>query len=155
MPEVEKAVEIAAKAHQGQTDKSGSPYILHPIKLVLQMETEAEMKAAALHDVVEDSDCTLEELREEEGFSEEVVEAVKHLTKAKYLRSRELDIDEEDYEEFVDRAKENSISRNVKLADLEHNMDMTRLDELTEDDLSRLERYYASWDKLQGIEYLQ
>jgi len=89
------------------------------------------------------------------GFSEEVVEAVKHLTKAKYLRSRELDIDEEDYEEFVDRAKENSISRNVKLADLEHNMDMTRLDELTEDDLSRLERYYASWDKLQGIEYLQ
>jgi len=67
MPEVEKAVEIAAKAHQGQTDKSGSPYILHPIKLVLQMETEAEMKAAALHDVVEDSDCTLEGLREK-GF---------------------------------------------------------------------------------------
>jgi len=147
MPEVEKAVEIAAVAHRGQTDKSGSPYILHPIELVLKMETEAEMKAAALHDVVEDSDWTLEKLRKEE-FSEEVVEAVKHLTKAKHLRDRELETYDEDYDEFIDRAKENDIARKVKVADLEHNMDMTRLDELTESDLSRLERYYASWDKL-------
>lgn len=144
---VERAIEISVEAHRNQSDKSGESYVLHPLKLMLEMDTETEMKVAVLHDVAEDSPWTLEDLRDD-GFSTEVVEAVKHLTKAKYLRDDELGVDVEDYGEFIDRVKENETARKVKLADIEHNMDLTRLDELGEEDVERLERYHEAWKEL-------
>lgn len=80
MANLEKAIEIAAKAHAGQLDKGGEPYILHPLRVMLRMNDNLERMAAVLHDVVEDSDITLEKLSEE-GFSAEVIEAVAALTK--------------------------------------------------------------------------
>lgn len=144
---VERAIEISVEAHRNQSDKSGESYVLHPLKLMLEMDTETEMKVAVLHDVAEDSPWTLEDLRDD-GFSTEVVEAVKHLTKAKYLRDDELGVDVEDYGEFIDRVKENETARKVKLADIEHNMDLTRLNELGEEDVERLERYHEAWKEL-------
>lgn len=144
---VERAIEISVEAHRNQSDKSGESYVLHPLKLMLEMDTETEMKVAVLHDVAEDSPWTLEDLRDD-GFSTEVVEAVKHLTKAKYLRDDELGVDVEDYGEFIDRVKENETARKVKLADIEHNMDLTRLDELGEEDVERLESYHEAWKEL-------
>ncbi len=75
MGTLENAIKIAAQAHQGQKDKAGAPYILHPLRLMMQMKTESEMMTAILHDVVEDSDWTLEKLREK-GFSEELLEVI-------------------------------------------------------------------------------
>ena len=147
MSTLERAVEIATEAHRGQTDKSGEPYILHPLELLSRMENDTERKAAVLHDVVEDSDWTLKDLRCE-GFSEEMVDAVEHLTKAKYLDDDELETVEKDYDEFIERVKKNEIARNVKQADIEHNMDLTRLDDPTQEDLERLMRYHRSWKKL-------
>lgn len=147
MSTLERAVEIATEAHRGQTDKSGEPYILHPLELLSRMENDTERKAAVLHDVVEDSDWTLNDLRCE-GFSEEMVDAVEHLTKAKYLADYELETVEKDYDEFIERVKKNEIARKVKQADIEHNMDLTRLEDLTQEDLERLMRYHRSWKKL-------
>jgi (p)ppGpp synthase/HD superfamily hydrolase len=147
MSTLERAVEIATEAHRGQTDKSGEPYILHPLELLSRMENDTERKAAVLHDVVEDSDWTLNDLRCE-GFSEEMVDAVEHLTKAKYLDDDELETVEKDYDEFIERVKKNEIARKVKQADIEHNMDLTRLDDPTQEDLERLMRYHRSWKKL-------
>lgn len=149
MASIGKAIEIAQKAHKGQKDKSDTPYIIHPIKLVSDMGNDTEKKVAALHDVVEDSDNTLADLRDK-GFSEEVVEATKHLTKDRHLEDRELGTNDESYDEFIDRVSENGLARKVKIADLEHNMDITRLEELTEDDIERLEKYHNSWKKLQN-----
>lgn len=136
-PDIEDTVQIAAEAHRGQTDKAGNPYILHPLKLMLEMDTEAEMKVALLHDVVEDSSYTANCLRET-GFSDEVIDAVEHLTKR----------DGESYDEFVNRASKNEIAEKVKRADIEHNMDITRLGEVTKKDFDRLEKYHRAWKNL-------
>jgi (p)ppGpp synthase/HD superfamily hydrolase len=79
MTTLEDAISIAAQAHKGQKDKAGAPYLLHPLRMMLRMNSEAPMIAAVLHDVVEDSDWTLEQLREK-GFSDEVLDAVECLT---------------------------------------------------------------------------
>jgi (p)ppGpp synthase/HD superfamily hydrolase len=137
MATVEKAVQIAAQAHRGQRDKAGAPYLLHPLRMMLRMESEAAMMAAVLHDVVEDSDWTLDQLRAE-GFSEEVLQAVECLTH----RSGES------YDEFVARVQTNAIARQVKLADLEDNMNIRRMAEITPKDLARLEKYHRVWRTL-------
>lgn len=124
-----KAMLIAFNAHYGQYDKSGVPYIYHPIHLAEQMETEPECIVALLHDVVEDTDITFEELEKE--FSTEVIEALKLLTHDKSVP----------YMDYVKNLKSNPISRKVKLADLRHNSDKTRLDEITEKDRKRNEKY--------------
>lgn len=129
-----KAIAIAAQAHQDQHDKAGAPYILHPLRMMLRMSSETEMMAAVLHDVVEDTDWTLEQLRQA-GFAEEVVQAVECLTHR----------DHETYDEFVARVRTNVIARKVKLADLEDNMDMRRLSILTEKDTQRLHKYHQAW----------
>jgi (p)ppGpp synthase/HD superfamily hydrolase len=129
-----KAIAIAAQAHQDQYDKAGAPYILHPLRMMLRMSSETEMMAAVLHDVVEDTDWTLEQLRQA-GFTEEVVQAVECLTHR----------DHETYNEFVARVRTNVIARKVKLADLEDNMDMRRLGTLTEKDTQRLHKYHRAW----------
>ena len=107
---LEDAISIAADAHKRQFDKAGAPYILHPLRMMMRMTSEAAMMTAILHDVVEDSDWTLEGLREV-GFSEEVLTAIDGATN----RSGES------YEQFIERAATNPIARQVKIADLEDN----------------------------------
>jgi (p)ppGpp synthase/HD superfamily hydrolase len=135
-----KAIALAAQAHQDQYDKAGAPYILHPLRMMLRMSSETEMMAAVLHDVVEDTDWTLDQLRQA-GFAEEVVQAVECLTHR----------DHETYDEFVARVRTNVIASKVKLADLEDNMDMRRLRTLTEKDTQRLHKYHQAWLALRQV----
>ncbi|MGH7597768.1 MAG: HD domain-containing protein [bacterium] len=137
MANLAKAIAIAAQAHQSQKDKSGFPYILHPIRVMMRMRSDVDMIVAILHDVVEDTDWTLEQLRAE-GFSEEVLQAVSCLTHQ----------ENESYDKFLARIESNAIARRVKLADLEDNMDVRRLNALTEKDIQRLQRYHPAWVKL-------
>jgi (p)ppGpp synthase/HD superfamily hydrolase len=137
MATVERAVQIAAEAHQGQRDKAGAPYLLHPLRMMMRMESEAAMMAAVLHDVVEDSAWMLDQLRAE-GFSEEVLQAVECLT-------HRLG---ESYDEFLARVQTDAIARQVKLADLEDNMNIRRMAEITPKDLARLEKYHRAWRTL-------
>ena len=134
---IEDAILIAAEAHEGEKDKAGAAYILHPLRMMMRMKTESEMMTAILHDVVEDTDWTLEMLREK-GFSEEVLEAVECVTNRAG----------ESYEEFIKRAGKNPIARRVKIADLEDNMNIQRIGEITQKDLERLEKYHKSWRTL-------
>jgi GTP diphosphokinase / guanosine-3',5'-bis(diphosphate) 3'-diphosphatase len=127
---LEKAIEIAAVAHTGQTDKAGQPYILHPLRVMLRVHTEEEMITAVLHDVVEDTTVTLQDLRRE-GFSDRVVAAVEALTKRKG----------ENRLEAAKRAAADAIARVVKLADNAENMDLSRIPNPTEKDLRRLDQY--------------
>jgi len=128
-----RAIAIAADAHQGQSGKAGKPYILHCIRVMLRMESGVTAIAAVLHDVVEDTDWTIEALRKE-GFAEAVLKAVDHLTRRQ----------EESYTEFIRRAAQNPIARQVKLADLEDNMDLRRIDNLKDRDLERLRKYHRA-----------
>ncbi len=139
MATVEDALSIAAQAHRGQQDKAGAPYLLHPLRLMLRMDTEAAMMAAVLHDVVEDTEWTLERLREA-GFSEEVLEAVDCLTHR----------EGESYEQFVERVRTNRIARQVKIADLEDNMNVRRINQLGPKELERMEKYHRAWRVLTG-----
>lgn len=141
MSTLERAIEIAARAHKGQVDKSGAPYILHPLRLMLRMLTLSGMMVAVLHDVIEDSEMTAEGLRAE-GFSEEIIDAVSAVTRRQ----------DETYEAFIQRAAANPLAAGVKLADLEDNMDLLRLEELGDRDLQRLARYHRSWKQLKGLQ---
>ncbi len=132
MPTLERAIEIAAKAHSGQQDKAGEPYILHPVRVMLRVTTEQERIAAVLHDVVEDTDVSLDELRGE-GFAEAVIQAIDALTK----REGESRID------AAHRAAANTIARIVKLADNAENSDLSRIANPTERDLARMKEYEA------------
>lgn len=124
-----KAMKIAYDAHNSQLDRSGVPYIFHPIHLAERMQTEDECIVALLHDVVEDTDVTFEQLETE--FSDTVIQALKLLTHD----------DSVEYMDYVRDIKDNPIAKNVKLADLRHNSDMTRLDEWTEKDARRNLKY--------------
>ena len=128
-----KAMKIAFEAHKEQVDKSGIPYIFHPFHLAEQMRTEETVCAALLHDVAEDTDVTLEDLRTQ-GFPERVIGALTLLTHD----------DAVPYMEYVAQIKENSIARAVKLADLRHNSDLTRLDHVDEKAKERVEKYKAA-----------
>ena len=139
-----KAIAIAAQAHQEQRDKAGAPYILHPLRMMLRMSSETEMMAAILHDVVEDTAWTLEQLRQA-GFAEEVVQAVECLTHR----------DHETYEEFITRVRTNPIATKVKLADLEDNMDMRRLSVVTAQDVQRLHTYHHAWMALRQVSHVE
>src|SRR5689334_3011231 len=126
---LEDAIAIAATVHKGQTDKAGAPYILHPLRLMMQMKTEAEMMVAVLHDVVEDSreqedGWTFEKLRAA-GFSDEVLAALDCVTNRTG----------ESYDEFIIRAAANPVARRVKIADLEDNMNIRRMSEMRPKDL--------------------
>lgn len=137
MPTLEDAIALAVKAHAGQVDKVGQPYILHPLRVMFAVEGEAARMAGILHDVVEDTDVTFDQLREM-GYSEEVIEALDCLTRR----------EDETYAEFVERARVNPMARQVKIADIEDNMDIRRLHEVTEDAMSRLQRYLKAWRRL-------
>ena len=142
MSSLERAISIAATAHAGQVDKAGAPYVLHPLRMMLAVTTPEARMAAVLHDVVEDTAVTFEELRAE-GFAASVLEAVEALTK----RAEE----ENDYEAFIRRVAPNPIAREVKLADLRDNLDLSRIPQPTERDRARLEKYRRAIAYLEGV----
>ncbi len=129
-PLTKKALKIAFDAHRNQLDKSGIPYVVHPLHLAEQMETEEEICTALLHDVVEDSPYTLQDMQEE-GFPNAVLQALELLT-------RQPDVP---YLDYVVRLWKNPIARKVKLADLAHNSDLARLDRVTDRDRRRVLQY--------------
>jgi (p)ppGpp synthase/HD superfamily hydrolase len=137
-PTLEDAIALAVEAHRGQRDKAGQTYILHPLRVMMRLETETERMVAVLHDVVEDSPWTLERLRGL-GYPEEVLGALDCLTKR----------EGETYEAFIERVLPHPLARRVKRADLEDNMDVRRLPAVTAKDAERLARYRAAWARLQ------
>jgi (p)ppGpp synthase/HD superfamily hydrolase len=139
MPTLEEAIALAAQAHRGQVDKAGQPYVLHLLRVMFRVETEPERIVAVLHDLVEDTSYTFDDLRAL-GYPAEIVEALDRVTRRP----------EESYEEFVERAAANPVSRRVKLADLEDNMDIRRYTTLTEHDLERLQRYLRAWQRIKA-----
>ena len=132
MATLEHAIALAARAHDGQTDKAGQPYILHPLRVMLAVATEEERMAAVLHDTVEDTPVTFQELAVE-GFPLAVIEAVEALTKHQG----------ESRLAAAQRAVVNPIARQVKLADVADNMDLSRIPKPTAKDLARLREYEA------------
>ena len=128
-----KALRLAYEAHKGQYDKSGVPYVFHPLHLAEQMDDEDSIVAALLHDVAEDTDYSLDDLRRM-GFPERALAAVALLTHNPA----------EPYLDYVARVKENAVARRVKLADLRHNSDLSRIDRVTRRDLDRVEKYAAA-----------
>lgn len=127
---LERAIMLAAKGHEGQLDKGGQPYILHPIRVMLQCETIEEKTVAMLHDLLEDTELTEADLRQA-GFPAEIIEAVLLLTKEPGA----------DYMAYIERICENRLAAQVKRADLTDNMDLNRLPGLTRRDFERLEKY--------------
>ena len=130
----DKALQIAVRAHKGQKDKAGHDYILHPIRVSERCDDPRAKIVALLHDTIEDTDVTADYLREE-GFTEEIVEAVLAVTRR----------EGEEYNDYVRRAAQNELGRMVKRADLEDNMDIRRLPELTDHDVERLRKYLRAW----------
>lgn len=136
---LEQAIAIAAKAHTGQKDKVGRPYILHPLRVMFRCQSDDAKIVAILHDVVEDTAVTVAELQNV-GFGQDILDALDGVTKR----------EGESYDDFVERAAKNPISREVKLADLEDNMDVRRLPTIGEKDAKRLDKYVKAWRRLTG-----
>jgi len=135
MSQIETALAIALKAHSGQLDKGGAVYILHPLRIMAKMSNDTERAVALLHDVLEDSSYTAENLLEA-GISVEVVEAVIALSKGEDAKGTTMA-----YEVYLEQVKANALARTVKLADLEDNMDLSRLNKVTDKDLKRRDKY--------------
>ena len=134
---IAKALEIALEAHKTQKDKGGTPYILHPLTVASKQETEIGIVVALLHDVVEDSAYTIEDLRAA-GFPSEVCDAINLLTHKQG----------EDYFSYIHKIKTNEIAKSVKIQDLRHNSDTTRLSTVTVKDAKRVEKYQKALDIL-------
>ena len=134
------ASKIAYKAHEGQTDKAGVPYIFHPIHIAEQMDSEESCVVALLHDVIENSDITLEILSK--YFDDDIIAALRVLTKK----------ENDDYVMYIKRVKTNKLATKVKIKDLEHNRDLTRLDEVTDKDRKRSMKYWEAIRYLEDIE---
>ena len=134
-----KAMKLCFEAHKDHLDKSGVPYVFHPFHVAEQMTDEATTIVALLHDVVEDTDYTLEDIAAE-GFGKDILEAVA-------LMTHEDDIP---YLDYVAKLKENPIARAVKLADLAHNSDLSRIGEIDEETKRRLEKYKKAKDILES-----
>ena len=128
----ELALQIAQKAHAGQVDKAGKDYILHPMTVASYMDTDTEKTIAYLHDVLEDTDVTVDALRK--IFPNEIVDTLITLTHRK----------DESYFEYIQRVSTSKLAKKVKVADLLHNLDITRIKEPTKQDYERLEKYKKS-----------
>jgi (p)ppGpp synthase/HD superfamily hydrolase len=143
MATLERAIAIAVEAHAGQVDKAGAPYVLHPLRMMLRMRSPDAAIVAALHDVVEDGPgWSMERLRAE-AFSERVLEALARVTKL---------TPDEDYEAFIRRAAGDPISRAVKLADLEDNLNLLRIADPQPRDFERLAKYRRAHEFLSAVE---
>ncbi len=140
MSTLERAIQIATEAHKGQLDKAGRDYIGHPLRVMAMGKTEDEKIVGVLHDVIEDTDWTFEML-EAEGFSREVIEALKCVTKLS---------ENEKYDDFIERVRKNPLAVAVKINDLTDNMDIRRLPYLSDKDVKRLKKYLKAYKKLTG-----
>lgn len=140
-PMTKIALKLCFAAHKDQMDKSDMPYVFHPFHLAEQMQDEETTIVALLHDVVEDTDYTIEDLRQM-GFSERVLSAIALMTHAP----------EVPYMDYVAKIKTNPIAKAVKLADLRHNSDLSRLDRITPRDEARAEKYKKAIELLESPE---
>jgi len=148
---LETAVGIALRAHAGQRDRAGKPYITHPLRMMGRARTDDERIVAVLHDTVEDggpNGVSMASL-EEAGFPPRILRAVDRLTRRKASLFPDRS-DDEPYEAFVERTAGDPLARAVKLLDLQDNMDLSRLSEITDADLERLNRYVRAWHRLIG-----
>lgn len=135
---LEKALGFAVSEHKGQNDRAGMPYIAHICAVVAAVTSQEEKTVAALHDIVEDTHCDIEDIRWE--FPQHIADAVDAITKR----------DNEPYAEYLIRVKANDLARTVKIADLLHNMDFSRLPEITDKDRERLRKYQDALDFLRA-----
>ena len=140
MATLERAIQIAVNAHAGQTDKSGQPYSLHVLRVMFRCNKVDQRIVAVLHDTVEDTKVTFDDLRAE-GFSDDLLAALDCVTHR----------EDETYDAYVDRIKQNSLAISVKLADLEDNMDIRRLAEVRDKDLPRLKKYRRVYEALRKL----
>lgn len=131
------ALELAVEKHKNQTDKAGNPYILHPLHVMENVNSKEGKIVAILHDIIEDTDIT-EDYLFKIGLSKRIVDAVVALT-----RSEDID-----YQEYIKNLSSNPLAKEVKLADLEHNMDLKRLPTLEEKDLERNRKYQIAYHYL-------
>ncbi|WP_238396940.1 GTP pyrophosphokinase [Pseudomonas putida] len=138
---IDMGLEWALKAYRGKVDKGGKPYILHPLRLMARLDDPISQLVALLHDVIEDSPITGDELREA-GFPESVVSTVEVLTRRQG----------ETYEAFIDRIRTNPLARKVKLLDIEDNLNLLRLSAVTDKDLKRVAKYHRAWKRLDSPE---
>ena len=137
----DKAMPIATKVHKTQVDKGGKPYIGHPLRVEKLCQDDDSKIVALLHDTIEDGDITAEYLLTQ-GFPTYIVDAVLSVSRNK----------DEHYFDFIQRSKANPIGRKVKIADLKDNMDITRLNELTDNDIERLKKYHQAYKMLEEEE---
>jgi (p)ppGpp synthase/HD superfamily hydrolase len=140
MATLERAIQIAAEAHAGQVDKGGAPYVLHPLRVMMAMETDEERIVAVLHDVIEDCPRWPEARLYVEGFSADVLEALDALTRHQG----------ETYDQFVARVKLNPLAARVKLSDLRDNMLITRIPKPNDGDRRRAMKYARAYEFLGG-----
>jgi (p)ppGpp synthase/HD superfamily hydrolase len=140
MPLLNRAIIMATHAHAFQVDKGGAPYILHPLRLMMQMSDEDERIVALLHDVFEDTSITFA-YAARQGFSKEVLTALEHITKKPG----------ESYDAFIERCGQNKLASRVKLADLLDNMDLSRIPSPTEEDEARRKKYGEAHERLLDI----
>ncbi|HGW4265804.1 TPA: GTP pyrophosphokinase [Pseudomonas aeruginosa] len=138
---IEMALQRALSAYMGKVDKAGMPYILHPLRLMTRFTDPFEQAVSLLHDVIEDSDTTAEDLLNE-GFPEIVVEVVVILSRRRG----------ESYEDFIERICVHPLARKIKLADIEDNLNVLRLASLGESDLRRVSKYHQAWKRLSTFE---
>jgi (p)ppGpp synthase/HD superfamily hydrolase len=138
---LDKAIRIATEAHFHQKDKFGEPYILHLMRVSLRGKNENEKICGILHDLVEDTDWTFEKL-EKEGFSAEIIAALRCITKTS---------EQEPYDDFIERVKKNKLAISVKINDLEDNMDVRRIIQLTEKDMIRINKYLKAYRDLVNL----
>lgn len=141
LTKLEQAIKIALEVHSGQVDKAGEMYLLHPLRLMFKFQTEDERVVAVLHDVVEDGEITLENLKLL-GFSDSVVNAIDCLSRRKA----------EKYGNFISRLSINEIARKIKIEDIKDNLDLTRLNHIGEKELKRIEKYHHSLKLLEGVQ---
>ena len=141
MSTLKDAIALAERAHKGQVDKAGKPYIGHLIRVMKALDFESEKTVGVLHDLLEDTGYTAVDLQAM-GYSDEILEALLCLTKR----------DGEPYEQFIERVKTNPIARKVKIADLKDNMNLDRIPSPTRKDLERVQKYRAALEKLRGLD---
>jgi (p)ppGpp synthase/HD superfamily hydrolase len=133
MSDLTTAIKIACDAHANQTDKAGEPYILHPLRLMERFRDKSTMIVAVLHDVIEDSQHDLDFLQAQ-GFDKSILEAVDAITKRK----------NEAYKDFIERLSFNDMAVKVKIEDLKDNLDLTRLKNIVDKDLERIDKYHKA-----------
>jgi len=137
---LEQAISIASLTHTGQVDKAGEPYILHPLRVMMKLKDEKQRIVAVLHDVIDDTDLTIQDLSDQ-GLDYELVKIILTLTRRK----------DETYDEYLNRICYDRFAMEIKLADLEDNMDMSRIKNPTKKDFQRLAKYRIAKDILTNI----